>query len=150
MVKETKIITIKLDPDIYKKIKKYKGNFAEIFRMGYESWGREIPKILDEQAKFHTQKLAEINELRHKSIYPVYTKTPQSIASVYTENPELDKIVQDYLETGRSREKPSNYDKSWVKSRLESKKIRGVDVDKFFEIIYEVTYNNKQRNLEVA
>jgi hypothetical protein len=150
MAKEYIILSIRIEKKERDKIKKYGGNFSDIFRRGYEIWQEEIPELLDEELRNLKKREAKINELRHKCIYNVSTNSMQNRYNVSTKNPELDKIVQDYLETGRSREKPSNYDKSWVKSRLESKKIRGVDVDKFFEIIYEVTYNNKQRNLEVA
>jgi hypothetical protein len=123
-----------MDNKQHRFVKEMDGSFSQIWQLGFDEWSRKFPDFLQKKAK-------EYEKLYNQCIY----KMQECINNVYTKNKELDVIVKQYVESGRSIEEPTKLDKNWVKARVV--KVEGINVDKFFRYANGKMNDEKQQML---
>jgi hypothetical protein len=131
---KTRQILIRISDDEYKFIKQMGGSFSCIWHIGFEQWSHDFPEFLKEKAK-------EYDKLYNECIY----KMQKCISDVYTKNKDLNELIKEYVENGRSIDNPSTLDKSWLKARLT--KIQGVSMKRFFDYAKGRFNDDKQQLL---
>ena len=131
----TKQIIVRISNEQHKFIKEMDGSFSQIWQIGFDTWSHDFPEFLQKKAK-------EYEKLYKQCIY----KMQECINNVYTKNKELDEIIKQYLESGRSLDKPTAMDKSWVKARIT--KLDGVSITRFFEYANGKFNSGNQQLLE--
>lgn len=133
MVK-TKQIIIRISNEQYNFIKEMDGSFSQIWQLGFDNWSIDFPEFLKDKAKEYEKKYSEC-------IY----KMQKCISDVYTKNKDLNDLLKEYIEAGRSINDPTQMDKNWLKARLT--KIDGVSMKRFFEFANGRFNSDKQQLL---
>jgi hypothetical protein len=131
---KTRQIIIRISDEQYKFIKEMDGSFSQIWEIGFDDWSRDFPEFLKEKAK-------EYDKMYKQCIY----KMQKCINNVYTKNRDLEQLLKEYVETGRSLDNPSTLDKNWLSARLT--KIKGVSMKRFFEYANGKVNDDKQQLL---
>jgi len=136
-----KRVELRTTEEIADNVKKFGGNFNEIFEIGYEKWIENIPSLLVSRRDYYQKLYGELTYKLHDcTVFSVQTN------SVFN---ELYKI---YQEQGRNIEKPSAQDRNWIKARLEKTKADNggrYTPDQFFEYCRKRYLDDKQKRLEV-
>ena len=131
---KTRQILIRISDDEYSFIKEMDGSFSQIWRIGFENWSRDFPEFLKEKAK-------EYDKMYNECIY----KMQKCISDVYTKNKDLNLLLKEYIEQGRSINNPSTMDKNWLKARLT--KMGGLSMKRFFDYANGRFNDDKQQML---
>jgi hypothetical protein len=129
-------INIRISVEQHKFVKEMDGSFTKIWQLGFEQWSHNFPEFLQKKAK-------EYEKLYEQCI----DKMQKCIADVYTKNRELDSLIKQYVESGRSIEHPTALDKNWVKAK--TTKIDGINAEKFFTYANH-KWNNERQQLLVG
>jgi hypothetical protein len=127
-------INIRISVEQHKFVKEMDGSFTKIWQLGFDEWSRNFPEFLQKKAK------------EYQNMYmQCIDKMQKCIGDVYTKNRELNDLIKQYAESGRSLEHPTPLDKNWVKARVT--KLNGISTEKFFDYAINRFNNGKQQFL---
>lgn len=112
-------VVIRVSVEDKKLIKKFDGNYADIWRLGFELWCEKIPSELLKKVEKYQKMLLQCND-----------KLAKCNDIVTTEFGGLEKLRLLYVKQ-RSVDNPNQYDISWIKARV--KGIPGMSVEKFLQ-----------------
>lgn len=133
MVKSKQVL-IRISIEQHKFIKEMDGSFSQIWQIGFEKWANEFPEYLQSKAK-------EYDKLYKQCIF----KMQNCVNDRYLKYNDLNKLLKEYLEKGRSLDAPSIQDINWVKARVT--KLKGVNTKKFYDYGKGILDDKKQKLL---
>ena len=136
-----KRVELRTTEEIAENVKKFGGNFNEIFELGYEKWLENIPSLLASRRDYYQKLYVTCTDKLH-----------DCTAFAVQNNDVFNDLYKIYREQNRSIEKPSSHDKSWLKARLEKTKANNgarYTVEQFLDYCLKRHCDEKQKRLSV-
>jgi len=112
-------VTVRVSVEDKKMIKKFGGNYAEIWRLGFDKWLENIPSEMQKKVDYYQKLLLHCNNNMQECNNIVITK-----------NNGLDQICKEYIKTERPINNPDGMDLSWIQAKIKKQNLH-TDVDGF-------------------